>query len=131
MHELGAGAANGMFQNVGAQRSKTVRDETLPASVFPLRMFQSIPDRQQHEAQDHQRLPLTEPITDIAELSQPGIGEVVHVEIVEGTDEPGQRHIPLKQPREREGERTDGEEDGCNRRESRIANCELRIAGES
>src|SRR4029077_1812155 len=131
MHKLGARAANGMFQNVGAQRSKTVRDETLPASVFPLRMFQSIPDRQQHEAQDHQSPPFTEPITDIAELSQPGIGEVVHVEIVEGTDEPGQRHIPFKQPRERKGERTDGEEDGCKRRESRIANYELRESHEN
>jgi hypothetical protein len=63
-------------------------------------MFQSIPDRQQHEAEYYQRLPLAEAVTDIAELSQPGISEVVHVKIVERTDEPSQRHIPLKQPHE-------------------------------
>jgi hypothetical protein len=69
VHELGPGTANGMFQNIGAQRGETVSDETLPAGVFPLRMFQSIPDRQQHEAQDHQRLPLSQAVTDIAELN--------------------------------------------------------------
>ena len=98
------------FKILALNRGETVRDETLPAGVFPLRMFQSIPDRQQHEAQDHQRLPLAEAVTDIAELSQPGIGEVVDVNIVEGTDEPGQRHIPLRQPHERKDERADGEE---------------------
>ena len=95
MHELGPGAANGMFQNIGAQRGETVSDETLPAGVFPLRMFQSIPDSQQHEAQDHQRLPLAQTVTDIAELDQPGIGYRADLGI-EGTGEPGQRHIPLK-----------------------------------
>jgi putative alpha-1,2-mannosidase len=85
-----------MFQNIGAQCGKTVRNETLPACIFPLRMFQSVPDCQQYEAQDYERLSLTQPIADIAELSQPGIGEVVHVKIVQGTDEPGQRYIPLK-----------------------------------
>jgi len=58
MHELGTGTANDMFQNIGAQRVETVSDETLPAGVFPLRMFQSIHDRQQHEALDYRRLPL-------------------------------------------------------------------------
>lgn len=95
MHELGAGTADDMFQNIGAQRGETVSDETLPAGVFPLRMFQSIPDRQQHEAQDHQRLPLAQTVTDIAELDQPGIGYRADLGI-EGTGEPGQRHIPLK-----------------------------------
>ncbi len=96
MHELGTWAADDMFQNIGAQCGKTVCDKTLPAGIFPLRMFQSIPDRQQHEAQDHQRLPFAQAVTDIAELSQPGIGEVIPMNIVEGTDEPGQRHIPLE-----------------------------------
>jgi hypothetical protein len=82
-------------------------DETLPAGVLPLRMFQSIPDRQQHEAEYYQRLPLAEAVTDIAELSQPRISQVVDVKIVEGTDEPGQRHIPLTQPYERKNERTE------------------------
>ena len=39
MHKLGARAANGMLQNIGAQCGKTVGDETLPAGIFPLRMF--------------------------------------------------------------------------------------------
>ena len=63
-----------MFQNIGAQCGKTVRNETLPACIFPLRMLQSIPDRQQREAHDHQRLSLAQAVTDIAELNQPGIG---------------------------------------------------------
>src|SRR5512141_1022821 len=94
-------------------------DETLPTCIFPLRMFQPIPDGQQNKAQDNERLSLAEAVTDIAELSQPGIGKVVSVNIVEGTDEPGQRHIPFEQPDKCEGESTDGEEEGCNRRESR------------
>jgi len=103
MHELGTGTANDMFQNIGAQRVETVSDETLPAGVFPLRMFQSIHDRQQHEALDHRRLPLAQTVTDIAELDQPGIEYRADLGI-EGTNEPGQRHIPLKQPRERKHE---------------------------
>jgi hypothetical protein len=99
-----------MFQNIGAQRGETVSDETLPAGVFPLLMFQSIPDSQQYEAEDYKRLPFTEAVTDIAELSQPGIGEVVDVNIVEGADQPGQRDIPLRQPHERKDERAEGEE---------------------
>ena len=43
MHELGAGTADGMFQNIGAQPDETVRDETLPAGILPLRLFESIP----------------------------------------------------------------------------------------
>jgi hypothetical protein len=107
-----------MFQNIGAQRGKTMCDETLPTCIFPLRMFQPIPDGQQNKAQDNERLSLAEAVTDIAELSQPGVGKVVSVNIVEGTDEPGERHIPFEQPDERKDESTDGEEEGCNRRES-------------
>ena len=113
MHELGSGTADGMFQNIGTQRGKAMRDETLPAGVFPMRMFQSIPDRQQREAQDHQRLPLAQAVTDVAELNQPGIGYRAD-RWIKGADEPGQRHIPLPQPHEYKDERTDGEEDGCN-----------------
>jgi hypothetical protein len=104
MHELGAGAANDMFQYIDAQPGKTIGNETLPSGIFPLRMFQSISDRQQHETQKGQGFSLAEAVTDIAELSQPGISEVVDVKIVEGTDEPGQRHIPLTQPYERKNE---------------------------
>ena len=84
-----------MFQNIGAQCGKTVRNETLPACIFPLRMFQSIPNRQQCEAQDHQRLSLAQAVADIAELEQPGIG-IRAGRGIEGADKPGQRYIPLK-----------------------------------
>ena len=117
MHELGASTANGMFQYVGGQPGETVRDEALPAGVFPLRMFQSIPDRQQQEAQDHQRVPLAEAVTEIAELNQPGIGDRADRGI-EGADEPCQRHIPLTQPYKRKDERAEGKEDGCSGPES-------------
>jgi hypothetical protein len=110
MHEFGASTANDMFQNISAQPGETMGDETLPAGVFPLRMFQSIPDRQQHEAENCQRLPLAEAVTDIAEQSQPGISKVVDVKIVEGTDKPGQRDIPLKQSNEGQDERAEREE---------------------
>lgn len=95
MHELGAGTANGMLENIGDHPHKPMRDEALPAGVFPLRIFQSVPDRQQHKAQDHQRLPLAEAVTEIAELNQPGIGGRTTWGI-EGPHKPGQRHIPLK-----------------------------------
>ena len=66
-----------MFQYIDAQCGETVRDKTLPAYVFPLRMFQSISDRQQRKAQDDQRLSFAQTVAEIAELSQPGIGEMV------------------------------------------------------
>ena len=98
------------FKMLAVNPARPCATKGLPAGVLPLLMFQSVPDRQQHEAQDHQRLPFAEAVTDIAELSQPGIGEVVDVKIVEGTDQPGQRDIPLRQPHERKDERADGEE---------------------
>jgi hypothetical protein len=53
------------------------------------------------------------------------------VNIVEGTDEPGQRHIPLEQPHECKDERADGEENGEHRRESRTVSRESRERHES
>ena len=82
-------------------------DEALPSGIFPLRAFQSVPDRQQQEAQEHQRLPLAESVTEIAELNQPGIGDRADRRI-EGTDKPSQRHIPVKQPYENKDERNEG-----------------------
>ena len=73
-----------------------MRDEALPACIFPLRIFQSIADGKQNKTQDNEILSLTQAVSDIAELGKPGIGEVVPVNIVEGTDEPGQRHIPFE-----------------------------------
>lgn len=96
MHELGARTPNDMFQDIGAHGDKAMCDEALPAGVLPWRLFQSIPDCQQQETQYHQRLPLAETVSDIAQLGQPGIGKVISVNIVEGTDEPGQRGIPFK-----------------------------------
>src|SRR5512144_1648864 len=118
MHELGAGATNRMFQNIHAQCGKAMRNETLPACLFPLRHFYSIPGRQQHETQNHQKLTAAEQVAEITELSQPGVGEVVPVNIVERTDEPRQRYVPFKQPRECKYERTGGEEEGGNRQEA-------------
>ena len=59
MHELGARAANDMFQNIGAQRGKAMRDETLPSGVFPELVLQSVPDCQQRNTDDDERLSFT------------------------------------------------------------------------
>jgi hypothetical protein len=76
-----------------------MRDETLPACVFPLLIGESVPDRQQHKTQEHQRVPLAEAVTEIAEQNQPGVGGR-NDQWIEGADEPSQRHIPLKQSHE-------------------------------
>ena len=106
-----------MFCDIGDHCDETVRDEALLAGVFPLLLIQSIPDCQQQEAEEHQRVPLAETVTEIAEQNQPGVGSRTD-RWIEGTDEPSQRHIPPKQSHEHEEKRTDGEEHGCSRRES-------------
>ena len=96
MHEFWARPADRMLDEIADGRGDSMCQQALPPGGFPDFMLQSISDRQQPEAQDHQRLPLAHTVTNIAQLSQPRIGQTVHVKIVERTDKPGERHIPLK-----------------------------------
>lgn len=78
-------------------------NETLPASVFPLLVFESVPDRQQDKTQEHQRLPFAEAVAEITEQNQPRVRSR-NDRWIEGMDEPRERHIPLKQAHEHEEE---------------------------
>ena len=74
MHEFWARPADRMLDEIADARGDSMCQQTLPPGGFPDFMLQSIPDRQQPEAQDHQRLSIAQAVTDIAELSQPRIG---------------------------------------------------------
>ena len=108
MHEFWARPTDRMLYEIADARGDSMCQQTLPPGGFPGFMLQPNPDRPNYEADDRQRLSPAKPITDVAELGQPGIGQMVPLNIVERTDKPGERHIPLEQPEKREDESATG-----------------------
>jgi len=109
-----------MLHEIAEDAGYPVSQKTLPSSYFPIAAFDQPADSPNRKTDDDEGLSLAKSIPYIAQVSEPGISEVIRLRDVERTDEAGKRNIPFEQSDEREDER------GAGTQQRRDARCMMR-----